>query len=138
VFEKIKAKFDAEAKEKTRELLAYLAHEIKSLINSIEAAVVNGLDKSEDLDDDLVKDIEELHEKASALEEKIKAKLAPAKANESPDAENQPVDEITSALAGGKTVEVKAGDSVQAPGVDGELPEGTKIEGEAEPEAEQS
>lgn len=76
MFEKIKAKIEAEAKEKTQELLAFLAHELKQLTASIEKAIVTGLDRAEDLDDELVKDIEELHAKADALEAKIRAKIA--------------------------------------------------------------
>jgi hypothetical protein len=76
MFEKIKEKVAAEAKKKTEELLAFLAQELKRLTSSIEGAVVNGLDTVEGLDDDLVKDIEELHAKADALEAKIRAKLA--------------------------------------------------------------
>jgi uncharacterized protein Yka (UPF0111/DUF47 family) len=76
MFGKIKAKLEAEAKEKTKELLAFLAHELKLFTNSIERVDIEGLDKAEGLDDDLVKDIEEIHAKADALEAKIRAKLA--------------------------------------------------------------
>lgn len=86
MFARIFQKLEESAAERGRAMLKTFGQELGQFTATIEGLVINGLDKSEDLDDDLVKDIEELHEKADALEAKIRAKLAPA-STKAPEAE---------------------------------------------------
>jgi hypothetical protein len=76
MFEKIKAKLAAKAKEEDKVLLKIVKMDVAEVAEKIERAVMNGIEHIDAVDEDLAADLEKFHADAKALEAKLEAKLA--------------------------------------------------------------
>ena len=75
MFEKIKAKLAAKAKEEDKVLLKIVKMDVAEVAEKIERAVMNGIEHIDAVDEDLAADLEKFHADAKALEAKLEAKL---------------------------------------------------------------